>query len=202
MKPTLMFALAPLACLLVQAAPLSFDFKDPKGVNQITFKLDAPLEAISGSASGVSGTVNFDPAAPDTLIGKIVVTTESMHVPNPMMKGHLHSDKWMDAAKYPEITFEVARVANVKTAGDETSADVTGDFTLKGVKKSITVPVRLTYLKGKLKDRVPNLQGDLLVLRSNFSIKRSDFSLNSGQFEDKVANEIQLSLSMSGQSVH
>ena len=43
------------------AAPETFDFKDPKGINNATFKLDAPLESISGSASGISGSVVFDP---------------------------------------------------------------------------------------------------------------------------------------------
>ena len=46
------------------AAPQTFDFKDPKGINNAGFKLDAPLEAINGNASGVSGTVTFDPANP------------------------------------------------------------------------------------------------------------------------------------------
>ena len=44
------------------AGPLSFDFTDPKGVNNAVFKLDAPLEAINGSANGIGGTVQFDPA--------------------------------------------------------------------------------------------------------------------------------------------
>ena len=39
------------------AAPLTFDFKDPKGVNNAVFKLDAPLEAINGSANGILGKV-------------------------------------------------------------------------------------------------------------------------------------------------
>ncbi len=55
------------------AAPQSFDFKDPKRVNNAVFRLDAPLEAINGSANGISGTVTFDPAAPAATKGKIVV---------------------------------------------------------------------------------------------------------------------------------
>ena len=46
------------------AAPLSFDFKDPKGVNNVQFKLDAPLESITGTGTGISGRVSFDPARP------------------------------------------------------------------------------------------------------------------------------------------
>ena len=55
------------------AAPETFDFKDPKGVNNIIFKTDAPLESINGTATGVSGSVDFDPANPGALKGQIVV---------------------------------------------------------------------------------------------------------------------------------
>jgi polyisoprenoid-binding protein YceI len=114
------------------AAPQTFDFKDPKGINNAGFKLDAPLEAINGSASGVSGTVTFDPGNPGATKGKIIVATGSLMLPNPMQRQHMLGDKWLDAAKFPEISFESKEFKNVQTAGDTTTADVTGTFTLKG----------------------------------------------------------------------
>lgn len=180
------------------AAPQSFDFKDPKGVNNAVFKLDAPLEAINGSANGVSGTVTFDPEAPAATTGKIVVAADSLHVPNPMMKEHLHGAQWLDVAKHKEITFEAKSLANVKTTGDNTTADVTGTLTIKGVAKEITVPVKFSYLKDKLGLRVPNQKGDLLVIRANFAIKRSDFGINPNAPADKVSDTIDLSLSIAG----
>ena len=182
----------------VYAAPQSFDFKDPKGVNNAVFKLDAPLESINGSASGITGTVSFDPENPAATTGKIVVASESLTVPNPMMKEHLHSDKWLDVAKHTEITFEVKSLANVKTEGNVTTADVTGTLTLHGVAKEMTVPIKLTYLKGKLSERIPKMVGDLLVIRANFVINRNDFNIQKGQSEDKVSPTIDLSLSIAG----
>ena len=182
----------------VYAAPQTFDFKDPKGVNNAVFKLDAPLESINGSASGISGTVLFDPENPAATTGKIIVASDSLTVPNPLQKEHLHSANWIDVAKYPEITFEVKSFGNVTTETNVTSANVTGTFTLHGVSKEITAPVKLTYLKDKLGDRVPNLKGDLLVIRANFIINREDFNIQKGQSLDKVATNIDLSLSIAG----
>jgi polyisoprenoid-binding protein YceI len=182
------------------AAPQTFDFKDPKGVNNAVFKLDAPLEAVNGSANGISGTVTFDPENPAAVKGKIIVTSDSLTVPNSMMNTHLHSDKWLDTAKFPEITFESKELKNVKTTGEVTTADVTGTFTLKGVSKELTVPAKFTYLKDKLGQRVPNQKGDLLVVRASFSLKRSDFNIMPGQMEEKVSDTIELTLSIAGAS--
>ena len=91
-------------------------------------------------------------------------------------------------------------VANVKTTDNVTTADITGTLTIKGVAKKITTPVKLTYLKDKLKARFPNLQGDLLVIRTSFTVKRKDFGLNPGQMEEKVSDDIELNLSIAGQS--
>ena len=180
------------------AAPAEFDFKDPKGVNNVVFKTDAPLESINGVATGISGRVTFDPDNPGTVQGKIIVQASSLHVGNPMQKEHLHSDKWLDVAKYPEITFEVESAKNLKTQANVTTADVTGKFGLHGVTKSITVPVKMTFLKDQLKARIPGKDGDLLVIRAGFKIKRSDFGINPGQMEEKVSDDIELNLSIAG----
>jgi polyisoprenoid-binding protein YceI len=186
-----------LAFAPVFAAPIAFDFKDPKGVNNVVFKTDAPLESINGTASGISGTVTFDPANPGATQGKIIVATKSLHVGNATMKEHLHGDNWMNVEKFPEMIFELGSLKNVKTEGTLTTADAVGKMTVKGVTKELTAPVKLTYLKDKLKAR-SGKDGDLLVVRSNFSIKRSDYGINAAKFEDKVSNEIELSLSLAG----
>jgi len=198
----LIYELAAVAALAgsALAAPQTFDFKDPKGVNNAIFKTDAVLESINGAANGISGTVTFDPQNPGATKGKIVVAANSLTVPNKMMNGHLFSPMWLDVEKYPAITFDVKELKNVKTNGDTTTGDATGTFTLHGVSKELTVPVKLTYLPDKLGQRVSNAKGDLLVVRTNFELKRSDFKINPGQGNDKVSDEINLSLSIAGAS--
>ena len=104
-------------------------------MNNAVFKLDAPLEAVTGNATGISGTVTFDPADPARHQGQ----DRRGHLLDargqPMQQQHLLSDKWMDVAKYPEISFEAKELKNVKTSGDTTTADVTGTFTLKGIRR-------------------------------------------------------------------
>jgi polyisoprenoid-binding protein YceI len=163
------------------------------------FKLKGPFGAIEGSANGVSGSVVFDPQKPSATSGKLAVTTASMEVPNPLMKEHMHSGQWMDVTKFPEITFKTKEFKNAKTKDDTTTADVVGTLTMKNVAKEIIAPVQLTFLPDKLGQRVPNTRGDLLVLRSTFSIKRSDFGI--GAVGNRgPSDEVELVLSAAGAS--
>jgi polyisoprenoid-binding protein YceI len=186
------------AALVVSAfaAPRSFDFKDPKGVNNVQFSLDAPLESITGTGNGIAGEIVFDPANPGATRGRIVLAAASLTVGNPVMREHLHGDGWLAVADHPEIVFEAAGAANVRTEGGRTTADVNGRLTVKGVTREVVVPVSFTYLPDKLGD--PKVKGDLLVVRTNFSIDRSAYGIQPGQNSDKVAETIELSLSIAG----
>ncbi|MFN0128269.1 MAG: YceI family protein [Verrucomicrobiales bacterium] len=186
---------------IATAAPQSFDFKDPKGVNNVTFKLDAPLETITGSASGVSGTLTIDRDNPSATKGAIVVAAPSMHVENATMKEHMHGKDWLDSKNHPEIKFTVTGLSDFKMDGDTATAIVSGTFSLKGKEKVLTAPAKVTLLPGALAKRSNGaMQGDLLVIRCTFTIKRSEFGINPAAPTDKVADEIEISLAIAGAS--
>lgn len=199
-KLVLAFLAAFAVATASQAAPTSFDFKDPKGVNALGFSLDSVLEPIAGNAGGVTGTVSFDPANPAATSGKIVVATKSLVVPNATMTEHMLGGQWLDAAANPEITFQLSKLEGISTAGNVTSGTATGKFTLKGVTKDIKVPVKLTYLADAFGKRInkPEVKGDLLVLRGEFMIQRGDYGIQPGKNEDKVNPEIKISIAVVG----
>jgi polyisoprenoid-binding protein YceI len=195
-----LLAAATALAATAHAEKIAFDLKDPKGVNNIVFKLDAPLESINGTANGITGTVLIDPAQPEVVEGKIVVDTKSLVVPNSVMQEHMLGADWLDAETHPEITFEVKEVLNPnKTSDTEGTADVKGIFTLKGISKEITAPAKVTYLPGRLADRSGGtMEGDLIVIRTNFQINRGDFGIKAGENLDKVSDTIDISLSIAG----
>ena len=200
MKTTLL-----LTCLLLPfaatAAEQTFDFKDPKGVNTARFTLDAPLETISGSANGVSGTLTIDPAKPEATKGSIVIDAKTLSVENAMMKEHMLGAEWLDVAKNPTISFTVSGLSDFKMEGEKATAKVKGKFSLKGVEKDITVPATVTLLKDKLGARTGGkMQGDLMVIRTEFTIKRADYGINPKAPADKVADDIVINLAIAGSS--
>ena len=191
------FLAALVASTCLSAKVITFDFKDPKNVNNVIFQMDAPLESINGSGHGVAGIVNFDPNSPESTTGSITLVVASLHVGNPVLKEHIHGEEWMDVKKYPEIKFVLSKLENVRKDGLHLIGVAKGKMTIGKVTKEITAPVKLTFLKGMLekRNRVP---GDLLVIRSKFVVKRSDFGIRPGEKLEKVSNEIEISLNVAG----
>lgn len=176
----------------------TFNFADKGGRNQASFFSTTPLEDIRGLSNDVKGTVTFNVNDIKTLKGKISVSVASIKTAIDLRDEHLRSENWLDAAKYPEITFTIKSIKDVKQLADnKLQAKVVGDFTLKGVTKEITADATLTYLdeSEQTKMRAP---GDLLGVQASFKIKLSEFGVNNKLVGQKVAENVEVSINMVG----
>lgn len=176
----------------------TFNFSDKGGRNQASFFSTTPLEDIRGLSNDVKGTASFNVSDIKTLKGKISVSTASIKTGIDLRNEHLRSADWLDADKYPEITFTIKSVRDVKQLSDnQLEIKVVGDFTLKGVTKEITADATLTYLdeSEQTKMRAP---GDLLGVKATFNVKLSDFGVKNKIVGQKVAEDIEVSVNMVG----
>ncbi len=180
------------------ADELEFDFKDPKGVNTMTFVLDSEIEPFAGFASGISGTVRFDPKKPESIHGTIRVESKSLSMTNPKMTEVLHGEDWLNVQKHAAITFEFKKVEHLKAEAGQLEFTAVGPFTCKGVSKEMRIPVRASYLEGKAGQRLRGAKGDLLVLRASFSIDRKDFDIKKDFGPEIVAEQIQIRANIVG----
>lgn len=177
----------------------TFNFADERGRNQVSFFSKAPLEDITGTASGISGTVSFDPANfTKTLKGKIFVKVASMNTGIDLRNRHLQGPNWFNAEKYPDITFEIKSITDEKQSGEnKIEFKVKGDFTFHGVTKEIIADAETTYLEEseQTKKRAP---GDLLGVRAKFNVKLSDYNIDNQLIGNKVAENIEVSVNIVG----
>lgn len=191
------------ACLLTAAytAPAAdFDFKDPKGVNTVVATIDSLVEPFAATADGISGTVSFDPAKPEATTGKLVVDVKSMEVSNAMMTGHMHGEMWLDAEKYPEITYAIKSVKSVEKKGDNRWVLTTvGDFSLHGETKEMTVDIQVVHVKDGVAIRMKG-PGDLLVLRAEFTVDRVAYGINPGMNTEKIGKDVTITVAIVGAS--
>ena len=179
-----------------------FDFKDPKGVNTIAFGLDSRLEPLRGYAAGITGSLHFDPAQPEATRGRIVVAASSLSFANERMAAVLKSPEWLDAATYPLISFTIREILSAESLEQNLFLlEVKGDFELRGVIREMILPVRITHLPGELGARAGDeLLGDLIVLRTDFTISRLDYQIRPDLDFGKVARDIHIDVAIAGGS--
>lgn len=188
-----------LAASVLLASPalaeaVTYDFKDPKGVNGIAFINDSPLEPFVGFGQGVAGTVSFDVDAPESFGGSISVAADTLQVTNPVMTQHMLSDGWLAATEGKAFEASFDRVTEV-AASEGGSVMLTVEGTLKygpfEVDKTYTIEA--TIEEGGAEERGPkNASGDLLVLRSDFIVNRTDFGIKPEMDGSEVSTEIQV----------
>jgi polyisoprenoid-binding protein YceI len=99
---------------------------------QIMFRVDhMGFSYFTGVFSGASGSVTLVPGKPAAMKLSVSVPVSSVLTTSPKLDEELKEPDWLDAAKYPTMSFVST---SVKMTGPK-SADVTGTLTLHGVSK-------------------------------------------------------------------
>ena len=139
-----------------------------------------------GRFNEFSGNITMDETDVSKSKVEFEVKTSSIDTANAKRDQHLRSLDFFNAKQFPVITFKSTKV-NAK-AGQENMLEVTGDFELHGVKKSITVDVEITG-----KANVPQV-GEVMGFLTTFDIKRSEYGFTFGM--EGVNDEIQITVSV------
>jgi polyisoprenoid-binding protein YceI len=156
-----------LGLTLALAAPALADtYAIDKNHSEAAFQVRHILTKVRGTFRDFSGTINFDKAKPESSSVEFVIKATSIDTGTQKRDDHLRSPDFFDVAKYPEITFKSTKVVS-KGNG---KFDVTGDFTMHGVTKQITLPV--TFL-GEQKF----MNGTKAGFETGLTINRTDYGL-------------------------
>jgi polyisoprenoid-binding protein YceI len=141
-----------------------------KNHSQVNFAVShMGVSTVRGSISGVTGTVVWDDKDPTKSSVEATIDATTVSTNNDARDKHLKSPDFFNVEKYPTLTFKSTSVSG--TAG---KLMVTGDLTLAGVTKSVTLAVDgpTAPVKG---------QGGKLVtgFSATGTLKRSDFNFGS-----------------------
>lgn len=180
----------------------SFNFADKGGRNQATFFSTTPLEDINGLTNDVKGNVTLDPNDLKTLKGKISVSVASIKTGIELRDEHMRSEDWLNADAFPEITFNIKSVSDIKSLADnKLQAKITGDITVHGVTKEVTSNATLTFLdeSEQTKLRAP---GDLLGVQAKFNVRLSEFGVKNKIVGQKVAEIVEVGVNMVGSNAN
>ncbi len=185
-------------CLIAGAAQAAGPSTDPKqaptGAYQIEPRHTMVIFAIPhfgitdyyGRFEKVSGTLNFNPTAPEKSAVNITIDMASANVMNSALVTELAAPNVFDTRDHPTATFTSTAV----TRTGPTTGKMTGDLTLRGITKPVTFDVTFN---GGLSNPMGGAGYDL-GFHATAIVKRSDFGMTAMDWTNFVGNDVKLTV--------
>jgi polyisoprenoid-binding protein YceI len=161
-----------MACIALPAA--AQDWKTDAGKSQISFAIKQMNVPSEGGFKRFSARSAFDPAKPEAGQFQIEVDISSIDTGTAEGDSEVRRPAWFDAARHPKATF-VSKSVRKEANGSYTAL---GDMTIKGQTRPFAAPFTLVRQPG----------GGFLA-QGRFPLKRSDFGIGGGDWDEVVANE-------------
>jgi polyisoprenoid-binding protein YceI len=166
------------------AAPLrAADYEIDPVHSGINFKIaHMGISWIYGRFDGFSGNFSLDPSNPAASSFAMTIKADSIDTNNKKRDEHLSSPDFLNVKQFPAMEFKTTAVKAV-----EEGYQVTGDFTMHGVTK----PVTLTLKGGRTAEFPPGTKRTAFV--TQFTLKRSDFGID--KFKEMLGDEVYVDIS-------
>jgi polyisoprenoid-binding protein YceI len=152
---------------------------------QVTFAVShMGFTEFRGRLGNASGTLQLDAANPAGSSFEVSVPTDSVNTPVDKLTDELKGDQWLNAKANPQITF---KAKSITVTGPQT-AKVTGDLTLHGVTKPLTLDAKLNGGGVNPLDKKFTVGFELAG-----KVKRSDFGVKT--YLPLIGDEVDLTIS-------
>lgn len=135
-----------------------------------------------GGFDKTEGTIVLDRAKKTGSVD-ITIDTASLSTPVPKLDAHLKNEDFFDVAQYPTITFKSNRLV---FEGDDL-ASVTGDLTMHGVTKPVTLAITHFACKEHPMLKKPHCGAD-----AEATIRRSEWGITT--YSPAVGEEVKLKI--------
>jgi polyisoprenoid-binding protein YceI len=145
------------------------------------------MMTVRGHFAEVTATGDIHPEAPERSTVEATINTASIRTHNEQRDNDLRSSNFLEAEKYPTITFKSSRI---EPAGTDRYT-MTGDLTIKGETRPVTLQL-VRY--GEFND--PNM-GHRIGYAAEGRINRKDFGMRFEMMLDGrfvVSNEVQINI--------
>ncbi|HEY6769873.1 MAG TPA: YceI family protein [Candidatus Sulfotelmatobacter sp.] len=126
------------------------------------------ISNVKGQFSKVSGTLTLDESEPTNSTVKAVIEAASIETPDAQRDTHLKSPDFLDAEKFPTLTFTSSRINPIRDG----ELAVEGDLTIHGVTRKVVFNVEGPTLPAK--DPWGNTR---VAVAATTKINRKDFGL-------------------------
>jgi polyisoprenoid-binding protein YceI len=136
-----------------------------------------------GRFEKISGTLNFNPGAPEKSSVDVSIDTSSANVMSAELINELVGPSVFDSAHFPTATF---KSTSIERTGSNTGT-MTGDLTIHGVTKPVTFDVTFN---GGLQAPIGNAYE--IGFHATATVKRSDFGLDKMMWKSFVGDDVKL----------
>jgi polyisoprenoid-binding protein YceI len=184
LRRILLCSLLAAASLPALAATQKYDI-DP-GHTQVNFSWNHfGFSNPSANLEKMTGSIELDTADLTKSSVTISLPLDGIHTGVPKLDEHLKTAEFLDAAKYPEITFKSTKV---EKAGTD-KLKVTGDLSVHGVTKPVVLDVKVNKIGEN-----PMMKSQSAGFDASTTIKRSLFGVD--KYVPNVSDDIQIRITL------